>query len=242
MTTLLVRNIHTLATMDAVRREFRDAAIYVRDNAIVAVGSLADMPATTADQVIDGRRHVVLPGLGRKDEIGLISETAETNVVFPTPNPPATTSLTDETLRARGAIWSSAARSGRVAEVDQAPRPSADSKGPDTFDHPRDGRELDLDGVGRFEAAVVDQIADDHHRDPERDADAGRDLRDRGRLVALVDDAGLLEIEVVARSTDRLDHRLHAERCVGGARPAARDHERSYEVVGRSPGRKLVCH
>src|SRR5450755_2368975 len=61
--TLLVRNIHTLATMDAARRELRDAAIYVRDNAIVAVGSLADMPATTADQVIDGRRHVVLPGL-----------------------------------------------------------------------------------------------------------------------------------------------------------------------------------
>ena len=63
MTTLLVRNIDTLATMDAARRELRDAAIYVRDNAIVAVGTLADMPATTADKVIDGRRHVVLPGL-----------------------------------------------------------------------------------------------------------------------------------------------------------------------------------
>jgi 8-oxoguanine deaminase len=63
MATLLVRNIHTLATMDAARRELRDAAIYVRDNAIVAVGGLADMPATTADQVIDGHRHVVLPGL-----------------------------------------------------------------------------------------------------------------------------------------------------------------------------------
>ena len=41
----------------------RDAAIYVRDNAIVAVGNLDDMPSTTADRVIDGRRHVVLPGL-----------------------------------------------------------------------------------------------------------------------------------------------------------------------------------
>ena len=61
--TLLVRNIHTLATMDATRRELHDAAIYVRDNAIVAVGKLGDMPSTTADKVIDGRRHVVLPGL-----------------------------------------------------------------------------------------------------------------------------------------------------------------------------------
>ena len=63
MSTLLVRNIHTLATMDATRRELQDAAIYVRDRAIVAVGSLSSMPATTADHVIDGRRHVVLPGL-----------------------------------------------------------------------------------------------------------------------------------------------------------------------------------
>jgi 8-oxoguanine deaminase len=63
VSTLLVRNIHTLATMDAARRELRGAAIYVRDNAIVAVGTLADMPSTTADLVIDGGRHVVLPGL-----------------------------------------------------------------------------------------------------------------------------------------------------------------------------------
>ena len=63
MSSLLVRNIHTLATMDARRSEIRDAAIYVRDNAIVAVGALADMPATTADVVIDARAHVVLPGL-----------------------------------------------------------------------------------------------------------------------------------------------------------------------------------
>jgi len=63
MNSLLVRNIHTLATMDAARRELRDAAIYVRDNEIVAVGALADMPAATADRVIDARAHVVLPGL-----------------------------------------------------------------------------------------------------------------------------------------------------------------------------------
>ena len=63
MGTLLVRDIHTLATMDATRREMRDAAIYVRDNAIVAVGKLDDMPSATADRVIDASRHVVLPGL-----------------------------------------------------------------------------------------------------------------------------------------------------------------------------------
>ena len=63
MSSLLVRNIHTLATMDAQRRELHDAAIYARDNTIVAVGTLADMPATTADLVIDARAHVVLPGL-----------------------------------------------------------------------------------------------------------------------------------------------------------------------------------
>ena len=63
MGTLLVRDIHTLATMDAIRREMRDAAIYVRGNAIVAVGKLGDMPSATADRVIDASRHVVLPGL-----------------------------------------------------------------------------------------------------------------------------------------------------------------------------------
>jgi len=41
--------------------------------------------------------------------------------------------LTDVTLRARGA--------------DAVPAPPDDSKGPDTFDHPREGRELDLDRV-----------------------------------------------------------------------------------------------
>jgi len=63
MPTLLARNIHTLATMDDSRTEIRDAAIFVRDNVIEAVGSLADMPAQTADTVLDLRDHVVLPGL-----------------------------------------------------------------------------------------------------------------------------------------------------------------------------------
>ena len=63
MSTLLVKNIHTLATMNAARDELRDAAIFVRDNVIEQVGKSADLPAT-ADEVLDLRgRHVVLPGL-----------------------------------------------------------------------------------------------------------------------------------------------------------------------------------
>lgn len=63
MATLLVKNIHTLVTMDAARRELRDAALFVRDGVIEAVGALAEMPAQTADTVLDAAHHVVLPGL-----------------------------------------------------------------------------------------------------------------------------------------------------------------------------------
>jgi len=63
VSTLLVRNIHTLVTMDGARRELHDAAIYAQGNVIVAVGDLAAMPATTAHTEIDARSHVVIPGL-----------------------------------------------------------------------------------------------------------------------------------------------------------------------------------
>ncbi|HEX2906135.1 MAG TPA: hypothetical protein VHO69_04700 [Phototrophicaceae bacterium] len=63
MTTLLLKNIHTLVTMDAARREIRDGAVFVRDGVIEAVGSLAEIPAQTADEVFDLRQHIVLPGL-----------------------------------------------------------------------------------------------------------------------------------------------------------------------------------
>ncbi|MBL8162287.1 MAG: 8-oxoguanine deaminase [Anaerolineae bacterium] len=63
MATLLVKNIHTLVTMDAARRELRDAALFVRDGVIEAVGTLAEMPTQTADTVLDAAHHVVLPGL-----------------------------------------------------------------------------------------------------------------------------------------------------------------------------------
>ena len=63
MATLLLKNIRYLATMDGARRELQNAAVYVRDNIIEAVGMLAEMPSDSADRVIDLSRHVALPGL-----------------------------------------------------------------------------------------------------------------------------------------------------------------------------------
>ncbi|MBW4472868.1 MAG: 8-oxoguanine deaminase [Stenomitos rutilans HA7619-LM2] len=63
MPTLLIKNIHTLVTMDATRRELRHGAIFVRDNVIEQVGTTDALPPT-ADEVLDLHdRHVVLPGL-----------------------------------------------------------------------------------------------------------------------------------------------------------------------------------
>lgn len=63
MATLLLKNIHTLMTMDAQRRELTKASIYIQDNVIVAVGRLDTMPSQTADRVIDLSNHILLPGL-----------------------------------------------------------------------------------------------------------------------------------------------------------------------------------
>jgi 8-oxoguanine deaminase len=62
MRTLLIRHARLLVTMDAQRRELADGAVFVRGNVIEAVGPSAELPAT-ADEVIDARNQVVLPGL-----------------------------------------------------------------------------------------------------------------------------------------------------------------------------------
>ena len=63
MPTLLVKNIHTLVTMDATRRELHKGALFVRDGVIEQVGTTDELPQT-ADEVLDLQgRHVVLPGL-----------------------------------------------------------------------------------------------------------------------------------------------------------------------------------
>lgn len=63
MATLLVKNIHTLVTMNGDREEIRNAALLVRDNVIEQVGPSSDLP-DDADEILDlGDRHIVLPGL-----------------------------------------------------------------------------------------------------------------------------------------------------------------------------------
>jgi 8-oxoguanine deaminase len=60
--TLLAKNARVLVTMDDARREIPDGALFIRDNVIEQVGKTADLP-NTADEVLDLRGHVILPGL-----------------------------------------------------------------------------------------------------------------------------------------------------------------------------------
>ncbi|APR35767.1 8-oxoguanine deaminase [Paraburkholderia sp. SOS3] len=60
--TMLVKHAAVLVTMDDARRELRDAGLYIEDGRIVAVGATADLPQT-ADDVLDLRGHLVIPGL-----------------------------------------------------------------------------------------------------------------------------------------------------------------------------------
>lgn len=60
--TLLVKHADMLVTMDGARREIRDGGIYVEGNRIVAVGATNELPAE-ADEVLDLRGHIVMPGL-----------------------------------------------------------------------------------------------------------------------------------------------------------------------------------
>jgi cytosine/adenosine deaminase-related metal-dependent hydrolase len=62
MTSLLVRNATVLVTHDAERRELAGGGFIARDGIITQVGPNAELP-DTADEVLDLRHHVVLPGL-----------------------------------------------------------------------------------------------------------------------------------------------------------------------------------
>ncbi len=62
MTTLLVRNITTLVTMDDHRREIKSGGLFIRDGFIVQVGLTEELPST-ADEVLDLDGFIVLPGL-----------------------------------------------------------------------------------------------------------------------------------------------------------------------------------
>jgi 8-oxoguanine deaminase len=59
---LLIRDATLVATVDDRRRELPGGSVLVRGDRIEAVGPAADLPRT-ADEVIDARGHLVVPGL-----------------------------------------------------------------------------------------------------------------------------------------------------------------------------------
>lgn len=65
MPTLLIQNAHAVATQDDAGREWRDASIYVEAGRIRHVGPHAELPELFqhADETIDARHHLVVPGL-----------------------------------------------------------------------------------------------------------------------------------------------------------------------------------
>ena len=62
MTTILIKNATVLVTMDDHRREIPDGGLFISDGFIEQVGPSQALPQT-ADQILDLRDHVVLPGL-----------------------------------------------------------------------------------------------------------------------------------------------------------------------------------
>lgn len=60
--TLLLKNADMVVTMDTTRREIKGGSILVKGNTIVAVGKTEELPQT-ADEVIDLKGHIVIPGL-----------------------------------------------------------------------------------------------------------------------------------------------------------------------------------
>lgn len=61
MPTLLIKNAYVV-TMDDAQREIPDGGLLIRDGFIEQVGPSTELPAT-ADEVLDLRGHVLLPGL-----------------------------------------------------------------------------------------------------------------------------------------------------------------------------------
>jgi cytosine/adenosine deaminase-related metal-dependent hydrolase len=60
--TILIKNADFLITMDGHRREIRDGGLFARNGFIEQVGLSSEMPEE-ADEIIDLRGHIVLPGL-----------------------------------------------------------------------------------------------------------------------------------------------------------------------------------
>ncbi|UCF28064.1 MAG: 8-oxoguanine deaminase [Chloroflexota bacterium] len=62
MSTLLVKNISTLVTMDDQRREITGGGLFIRQGKIEQVGPTSELPSE-ADEILDLSDHIVLPGL-----------------------------------------------------------------------------------------------------------------------------------------------------------------------------------
>jgi cytosine/adenosine deaminase-related metal-dependent hydrolase len=60
--TLLIRDATLVATFDDARQELPGASVLLRGNLVEAVGPAAELPRE-ADEVIDARGHLVIPGL-----------------------------------------------------------------------------------------------------------------------------------------------------------------------------------
>lgn len=61
MATLLIKNIHTLVTMDPARREISNGGMFIKDGFVQQIGNSQELPAT-ADEIYDLGGHLVLPG------------------------------------------------------------------------------------------------------------------------------------------------------------------------------------
>jgi 8-oxoguanine deaminase len=62
MTTLLIRHVSRLVTMDDHRREIPDGGLFIRDGFVEQVGSTSELPEQ-ADEILDLHDHILLPGL-----------------------------------------------------------------------------------------------------------------------------------------------------------------------------------
>jgi 8-oxoguanine deaminase len=62
MSTLLIKDATVLVTMDDHQREIPEGGLFVRDGFIEQVGSTSELPQV-ADEVLDLRGHLLLPGL-----------------------------------------------------------------------------------------------------------------------------------------------------------------------------------
>ncbi len=62
MATLLIKNARVLVTMDDHRHEISDGGLFIKDGFIEQVGKSDQLPSK-ADQILDLKGHIVLPGL-----------------------------------------------------------------------------------------------------------------------------------------------------------------------------------